>query len=146
MSLVRLELVKVAGCSLALTTASSFFRSPSPELRFITCCRSTQASPYAPIAPSKFSALSSSTACFALANAFDSIAFCDALLESLCREFLADDAELSPSVPALLLLFSSQFRECRFRDCLRSLRSPCGLFDAWEEAGPGCTDLEKRGL
>ena len=57
--------------------ASNFFLSSSPVVLAKTWCRSSHASMYDFRAPSKFCALSNWTAVFALANALESIAFCD---------------------------------------------------------------------
>lgn len=83
----------------ALTIASSFFRSSSPELRNMTCCNSRHASPYASIAPSKFCALSSNTAVLAFCSARDSIVFLSFSPRSLFR----DDALLPSSSDAVVV-------------------------------------------
>lgn len=71
--------------SMILTIASSFRLSSSAELRIITCWSSLQASSYASVAPSKFCALSSSTAVLAFCRALESIVFLSFSLFSRVR-------------------------------------------------------------
>jgi hypothetical protein len=61
--------------ALSLTMASSFLLSSSRELCKSTCRSNSHASAYAWMARSKFCALSSTTAVFAICNALDNMLF-----------------------------------------------------------------------